>query len=147
MHDACESKKFVGFLAYASFFIVPLDPSINVHVEWPAGKYSLIEAATGCPQGFSTRGCRKQDSEDDDNINSFSDQIGEYLKRGEFGRNIEICYCSKTSTAPTTMTWPRGRYCIARYVDTVYILYFLHVPIKLHIYHKKLSLFYSMATS
>ena len=90
------------------------DPSMTVDLHWPAGRYTLIQAASGCPTGWSS-GWRLQDNEDNNNENRWSpSNINSYI-RIRLGRNLKTYYCTKTSDGTSGFAWPRGKYCIARY--------------------------------
>ena len=85
-----------------------------IAVQWPDGKYSLPQAKSGCPPGWSS-GWRYQDDEDDDNHNSWEPpNLGSYMKIG-LGANYKTYYCTKTFDGNSGFVWPRGKYCIARY--------------------------------
>ena len=82
--------------------------------QWPDGRYSLIEAARGCPSGWSS-GWRYQDNEDSSNANSWRPSNFNSYARVDLGRNFKTYYCTKTSIGSSGVSWPRGRYCIARH--------------------------------
>lgn len=87
---------------------------MTVEVTWPAGTYTLPQAKSGCPSGWSS-GWRYQDNEDDDNANSYTSTITLYLRFEDTGRNYRTHYCTKTSTDSSVFEWPKGKYCIGRY--------------------------------
>ena len=80
-------------------------------IRWPAGHYALIQAASGCPTGWSS-GWRFQDNEDNNNENRWSpSNINWYIRVG-LGRNVRTYYCTKTFSGTSEFTWPRGNYCM-----------------------------------
>ena len=90
------------------------DPSMTFDIEWPAGRYALIQATSGRATGWSS-GWRLQDNEDNRNANRWSpSNINSYIRIG-LGRNLKTYYCTKTFSGTSEFTWPRGKYCIARY--------------------------------
>lgn len=65
-----------------------------------------------CPRasGFSWQtGVRFFDTEDDNNANQFASPL--HLA-GQFGSNIELLFCMKTSSSTCGPHWPSGCYCI-----------------------------------
>ena len=119
-----------------------VDPLIVIDAPWPDGRYSLIQATSGCPTGWSS-GFVKQDFGTDlfDNVfrwqhviplydafvRTYFAQHGialgplqDYFKF-EFDPNWHVVdtlttyYCTKTVQGATGYQWPAGHYCIARY--------------------------------
>ncbi len=92
------------------------DPDITLEVQWPDGKYSLLQTTSGCPYGWSS-GSRKQDNEDNNNKNAWSPwNIYSYLAFTA-GKDFTTYYCTKTRNfgSDNAFIWPMGKYCIARY--------------------------------
>ena len=87
---------------------------MSIEVQWPDGKYSLPQAISGCPQGWSS-GWRLQDNEDDDNGNSHEPFDLDLYMKIVLGRNYKTYYCTKTFDGNSGFFWPRGKYCIAQY--------------------------------
>ena len=86
-----------------------------IDLQWPGGKYSLPQAAGGCPDTDWFSGWRYQDTEDSDNNNSWEpSNLKSYLKI-DVGGNYRFYYCTKTFSSGSVFTWPKGTYCIARY--------------------------------
>ena len=85
-------------------------------MQWPKGKYALLQTTSGCPAGFDV-GCLFQDNEDTDNQNRFAvtpleAHFSDYIA-GEFGEDTKLCYCVKQSeVGDPTFSWPAGHYCI-----------------------------------
>jgi hypothetical protein len=81
---------------------------------WPRGTFGLLEASSGCPNGFSwKRGARFHDSEDRTNQNSWELEL-ELLTASTFNKEgIRLDFCMKTeSMADEEPDWPHGSYCL-----------------------------------
>lgn len=88
---------------------------MTVKVQWPDGTYSLPRTVQGCPTGWST-GWRYQDNEDNNNANYWQPSNLNSYMNFDLGTDYRTYYCTKTfSGSMSGSTWPRGRYCIARY--------------------------------
>ncbi|XP_071172453.1 uncharacterized protein [Mytilus edulis] len=94
-----------------NMFILFLVIAYASAISWPNGRYSLPKPIDGCPLGWE-EGCRYQDNEDNNNINSVYPNRG-YHFFGTFKRNTLMCYCIKTTDSGNG-SWPSGNYCIAR---------------------------------
>lgn len=106
------TSSIIFFHMHTQLFI---DPSMTIPLQWPSGKYSLPQAATGCPDTDWFSGWRYQDNEDSDNANSWEpSNLSGYLKV-DLGRNYRTYYCTKTFSSESGFSWPKGNYCIARY--------------------------------
>ena len=92
-------------------YFLSADPTISINVQWPKGLYGFPKSSSGCPVGF-VRGCRFQDNEDNNNKNSYTNV--DLLGKGEFGRNMELCYCIRQTDTASLFKWQPGRYCIAK---------------------------------
>lgn len=87
---------------------------MNIAVQWPDGKYSLPQTTAGCPTGWSSA-WRRQDNEDTNNGNSWKPaNMNQYI-RFDVGKDFKSYYCTKTFDGNGGFSWPRGKYCIARY--------------------------------
>ena len=116
-----------------------VDPLIVIDAPWPDGRYTLIQATSGCPTGWSS-GFVKQDFENDQSKMDFRAtyvsatyhfELPFYLiqGRGILLDNLKFVfdpnwfvpdvattyYCTKTVQGATGYQWPAGHYCIARY--------------------------------
>ncbi|XP_053374836.1 uncharacterized protein LOC128547130 [Mercenaria mercenaria] len=96
-----------------------IDHGIKVPISWPVGTYGFMQGTHGCPGGKTiwSSGWRKYDTEDLRSKNSFSANIGSYLK-GEFhSSDIKTYFCMKSSerTSQYDMIWQSGAYCILKH--------------------------------
>ena len=92
-------------------------PSVVSHaVQWPAGKYGLPMAKSGCPNsnGFSWEtGYIYQDLEDNNSLSGTSSSF--HLRASVFSSgDVSQSFCIKTnkSSDQSRLNWPAGEYCI-----------------------------------
>ena len=85
---------------------------MTIQIQWPGGRYSILQATAGCPTGMSS-GWRFQDNKDNGKNRWRPTDIDNCI-RFDKGRNFKTYYCTKTSEGGV-FSWPQGKYCIARY--------------------------------
>ncbi|CAC5376173.1 unnamed protein product [Mytilus coruscus] len=85
-------------------------------VVWPAGTYSLMKPAVGCPGNDVTwlEGSRYYDTEDDQRNNGYVVSTSMSVVQDQYS-NIRVHFCTKATTSGSESDWPAGNYCILKY--------------------------------